>query len=287
MEYRRTGQLGGSQTAGGFRTAARAVACDAAGSWYLAGDEEIRVFGAAGDLVRRWPTSRPAWSLAIDPEGRIWAGEPEQIEVFSPEGRLEASWPDAEWFGLITALAVTASEVFAADARTRWIHRFGRDRTLRNHIGDRHRKGGFHIPNGVLDFALDVDGTLVVANPGMHRVERYRPDGSKLGYFGRFGQHDPAGFPGCCNPTNVALAPGREVVVSEKAGPRVKVYDPEGRLLSVVAAGEDFDPGCKNMDLAVDRDGRIGVVDPVERLLALYEPAPAPSAKVTAAEASP
>jgi hypothetical protein len=249
------------------------VACDGAGSWYLAGDEEIRVFTAAGEPVRRWPTSRPAWSVAIDPEGRIWAGEQERLEVFSAEGRLEETWSDEERFGLITALAVTASEVFVADARTRWIHRLGRDRGLRNHIGDRHRKGGFHIPNGVLDFALDPNGTVVVANPGMHRVERYRPDGEALGHFGRFGQHDPAGFPGCCNPTNLALGPAGEVVVSEKAGPRVKAYDAEGRLLAVVAGAEDFDPGCKNMDLAVDGEGRIGVLDPVARVLAVYQSA--------------
>ena len=47
---------------------------------------------------------------------------------------------------------------FCADASARWIHRYARDGTLRNHIGDRHRKGGFHIPNGVVDFAVDDQG---------------------------------------------------------------------------------------------------------------------------------
>jgi sugar lactone lactonase YvrE len=53
------------------------------------------------------------------------------------------------------------------------------------------------------------------------------------------------------------------IIVSEKAGPRAKVYDPEGRLLTVVS-DDAFDPGAKNMDLAVDSRGRIYVVDTVK-----------------------
>lgn len=250
---------------------ARAVSWSPDGSWYLAGDQEVLAFDSAGGFLRRWSTALPAWSLALDPSGRVWAGEDGRIEVFSPEGRLEDTWRNEELLGFITELAVTADEVFVADARSRWIHRFDRQRALVNHIGDDHRKGGFHIPNGVLDFAIDLDGTVVVANPGMHRVERYRPDGEALGYFGRFGQHEPEGFPGCCNPTNLALGPGGEIVVSEKAGPRVKVYDAQGELTAVVAAGDDFDAACKNMDLAVTDTGAIGVVDPVERMVVVFE----------------
>lgn len=273
MQYRRSGTIGRERSAAGrLRESARAVAWSPDGSWYLAGDQEIVAFDPEGGLVRRWSTGLPAWSLAVDPQGRLWAGEQGQIEVFSAAGRIEDTWRDPKYFGLVTELAITEEDIYVADAYTRWIHRFDPQRSLVNHIGDKHRKGGFHIPNGVLDFAIDVDGTVVVANPGMHRVERYRADGEKLGYFGRFGQHDAEGFPGCCNPTNLALGPEGEIVVSEKAGPRVKVYDPQGELVTVVAAGDDFDPACKNMDLAVTDTGLIGVVDPVERMLVLFEP---------------
>ena len=106
-----------------------------------------------------------------------------------------------------------------------------------------------------------------------------------MGHFGQFGQHDPKGFPGCCNPTNLALGPGGEIVVSEKAGPRVKVYDAQGELISVVAAGEDFDPACKNMDLAVTDAGVIAVVDPVELRVVLFAPE-AGSEEIPAVEGS-
>jgi len=279
MKYRRIGEMGAPGAKGArFEESARAVACTSDGFWYLAGDQEIHAFDSEGKQVGAWPTSLPAWSLAVDRGGRIWAGEQGQVEVFSPEGHLQDTWQNEKLFGFLTAIAVGERDIFVADARSRWIHRFDHNRGFVNHIGDHHRKGGFHIPNGVLDFAVDLDGTVVVANPGMHRVERYTPDGESLGYFGRFGQHDPESFPGCCNPTNLALGPGGQVVVSEKAGPRVKVYDPHGKLMAVVAAGDDFDLGCKNMDLAVDTEGVIGVVDPIERILVLYEPVDAPVA---------
>jgi hypothetical protein len=52
------------------------------------------------------------------------------------------------------------------------------------------------------------------------------------------------------------------VIVTEKAGPRIKVYDSTGKLLAWVG-GELFDPNCKNMDVAVDAEGLIYVVDTI------------------------
>jgi hypothetical protein len=272
MEYRFGRRLGiRDSDEWSFRAALRAVAWTQRGEWILVGDEEVKILTADNEPLRRWPTSRPAWSVTVDDEGAIWVGEPGQIEVFSAAGRLEDTWREEKWFSLVTALHVAGSNVFVGDAGTRWIHRFDRDRRLLNHLGDRHRKGGFHIPNGVVDFGCDSDGTVVVANPGMHRVERYSPEGELIDRFGRFGQQDPAGFPGCCNPTNVALGPAGAVVVSEKAGPRVKVYDRDGHLLTVVAGAADFDPACKNMDLTVDEKGSIGVVDTVDLTVAIFD----------------
>jgi hypothetical protein len=58
--------------------------------------------------------------------------------------------------------------------------------------------------------------------------------------------------------------------VTEKADPRVKVYDAGGRLLTVIASVE-FDVNCKNMDLAVDRGGRVWVADTVRREILAFE----------------
>ncbi len=264
MHYRQIRALSGrGSDSHQFTNALRAVVADGDGSLFLAGDSEIKVFGGEGRLQRRWPTARPGYGLAVSADGRVWVGEAGQVEIFSATGELLDTWRDSERLGLVTAVGLHGDDVYCADAHARWIRRYDMRGGLRNNIGDRHRKGGFHIPNGRVDFAVDSGGVVHVANPGMHRVERYKPDGELLGHFGRFGNVDPEGFPGCCNPTNLALGPAGEVVVTEKAGPRVKVYDDAGQLVTVVAGGDTFDPGAKNMDVAVDSSGRIAVADPV------------------------
>lgn len=254
-----------------FGQALRGVAVDGEGRLYLAGDSEVKVFDSGGELTRRWATSRPGFAVAVDREGRVWVGQEGRAEVYSAGGELLDGWRDGERLGLVTAIGFTAGGVLLADAAARCIRHYDRRGTWLNDVGDRHRKGGFHIPNGMVDFAVDGAGVVHVANPGMHRVERYTATGEPRGYFGRFDGRDPAGFPGCCNPTNVALARHGRVVVTEKAEPRVKVYDAEGRLETVVAGAEDFDPGCKNMDVAVDPWDRIAVADTVRLTLKVFE----------------
>ena len=246
-----------------FSEALRGIAVDADDFIYAVGDSTVKVFDPEGELLRQWATDRPGFSVAVDGRGRVWVGQSQQVEICDPPPE-KAIWRDAERLGLITAIAFGGTDVFLADARARRIHRYDQQGRFLNDIGDKHRKGGFDIPNGVVDFAIDDQGVLHVANPGMHRVERYAADGELLGHFGRFDGRDPQGFPGCCNPTNVTVDGAGRVIVTEKAGPRAKIYDAGGALLSVVA-DDGFDLGAKNMDVATDSRGRIYVAD-TERL---------------------
>lgn len=272
MEYRLTHRIGGKGVAPHqFRQALRGVAVHR-DRVYAVGDLALKMFGLEGGLLGQWATSLPGECVGVDGEGRIWVGERQKVEIFDPKEGLVDTWQDPERLGLVTAIGFAGGDVFIADATARWIRRYDGKGRLVNNIGDRHRKGGFHIPNGVVDFALDGEGVLHVANPGMYRVERYSADGTLLGRFGHFDGRDPAGFPGCCNPTNLAVDGEGRVIVSEKAGPRVKIYDSAGELLTVVADAV-FDAGAKNMDLAVDAKGRIYVVDTVRLEICVFSPA--------------
>ena len=272
MEFEADRSIGGKGSAEHqFAEALRGIAVGPGGGIWAVGDSEVKVFNREGKLLRRWKTASPGHSVAVDDDGRVWVGEWEQVEIFDPTGEPIDIWKGAGRLGLVTAIGFGAEDVFLADASVRWIHRYDREGKFLNDIGDKHRKGGFHIPNGVVDFAVAADGILHVANPGMHRVERYTAEGGLLGHFGRFDGRDPAGFPGCCNPTNVTLDGSGRVIVSEKAGPRAKVYDPEGNLLTVVS-DDAFDPGAKNMDVATDSEGRIYVADTVRLEILVFAP---------------
>ena len=63
---------------------------------------------------------------------------------------------------------------------------------------------------------------------------------------------------------NLATTPDGKVVTAEKMVARVKVFEPDGRLLAVIGP-EHFDPKCTQIHLAVDSKGRILAADPVRR----------------------
>ncbi len=258
-----------------FATALRGVTVDSRDRLYAAGDSEVKVFGPDGTFQRRWPTSSPAHAVAVAGDGRVFVGESGQVEIFDEAGRMTDTWRHAQRLGRVTAIGFVGSDVLVADASDRTIRRYDARGRFLNDIGRNNRTQGFLIPNGVLDFSVDAGGVIHAANPGKHRVERYTPADQLLGHIGRFDGIDPSGFPGCCNPTNVTVAGRDRIYVTEKAGPRVKVYDFQGRLLSVIATAP-FDPNCKNMDLAVDERGRVYVADTVRLEICVFEGEPGP-----------
>jgi sugar lactone lactonase YvrE len=232
----------------------------------------VKVFDAAGRILRRWGTSRPVSAVAVSGDGSVYAGEAGQIEIFDSAGNLARTWRHDGHLGDVTAIEFFGTDIFVADSKDRCILRYGKNLNLLNTIGKDNRTNGFLIPNGVLDFSIDAAGIIHSANPGKHRVERYTREGQLLGHIGRFDGLDPSGFPGCCNPTNVAVGPSGWVYVTEKAGPRAKVMDAAGQLLAVIATNV-FDPNSKNMSIALDSHGRVYVADSVKLQVVVFEPA--------------
>ena len=283
MEYRQVKVIGGKGNAPGqFATSLRGLAVDTHGQLFAAGDSGITVFDKAGTVKRRWATSRPPLSVAVASDGAIYAGESGQIEIFDGAGKLVNTWREDVLLGRVTAVGFVKDGVLAGDAADRAIRHFDRAGKFRNTIGKNNPVNGFLIPNGVVDFAVDAQDVIHAANPGKHRVERYLPSGTLLGHIGRFHGTDPAGFGGCCNPTNVAVRdqggtghraawPVNCIYVTEKAGPRAKVYDFDGNLQGVIASAP-FDPNCKNMNVAVDARGLVYVADTVKLSIFVFEP---------------
>ena len=80
------------------------------------------------------------------------------------------------------------------------------------------------------------------------------------------------GFCGCCNPSNFAMIYDSLFVTSEKGIERVKIYNADGTFRCVVAGPDQFEAGTKGLDLAVDKNNRILVLDPVKKLIRIFEP---------------
>ncbi len=244
---------------------------DRNGGVYCVRGRDVQAFDKKGKRLRSWKTAQKAASVAVGEDGRVWVGEFRQVEIFDDKGNLKATWKDPENLGLVTAIELAKDGVFLADALGRAIRRYDLKGKLRFSIGEKHGARGFAVPNGYLDFGRDAKGNLRVANPGKHRVETFSQEGKFLGKFGRFGMRDPAHFRGCCNPTNLAVCPSGRIVVTEKAPPRVKIYDPDGKFLGVFGE-KQFDRDCRNMDVAVDQAERIYVSDPIRWSIEIFEP---------------
>lgn len=272
LRYRKTrlisGRAAGPQQ---FARALRGLAIDGQDRVYAVGDSKLVVFSPTGKLLRSWATERPGYSVAVAADGTTYVGQQGQIEIFDQTGKLLDTWRDADRLGLVSAIGLTGDGVLVANVKGRCIRRYDMSGGFHHNIGKDNRMRGFMLPNRHLDFALDATGVIHAANPGRHRVERYTVDGKLLGHFGRFDGQDPAGFTGCCNPTNLALTPQGQLVTAEKAAPRVKLYDADRKLLTVIGKG-DFDPNCKNMDVVVDSRGRIYVIDTVRLHICVYAP---------------
>jgi sugar lactone lactonase YvrE len=229
----------------------------------------VKVYDGDGALRGRWATDFPGTCVAVRDDATVFVGGEGRIATYSSAGKAVDLWTDPDRLGRVTAIDFADEHILVADAADRCIRRFDRNRRWLNDIGKAGNTKGFMIPNGHLDFSVDDEGIIHVCNPAAHRVERYTLDGEKIGQFGRFGVRQPEDFPGCCNPTNLALSPEGHVVVTEKAAPRLKIYDAEGKLRAYVGP-EAFDANCKNMDVAVDAEGRIYVVDTVRLQICVF-----------------
>jgi len=272
MEYKQIRVVSGRGAgADQFAHELRGIAVDPAGLLYAVGDSAVKVFDKSGKLLRQWETSQPGQCVTIGDDGMVYVGEAGQMEVFDASGKLSKTWQDSERLGLVTAVGMHGDDVYLADAQDRCIRRYNRKGVWQSDIGRDNNTRGFLIPNGQVDFVVDPEGVIHAVNPAKFRIERYTRTGEMLGKFGKFGTHHIEDFQGCCNPTNVTLTKEGYVVVTEKAGPRMKVYDADGKLLAYVG-NEAFDPNCKNMDVAADAQGNIYVADTARLHVCVFAP---------------
>lgn len=254
-----------------FRRSLAGVAVGASDRVYALGDDEVTVFEPNGNLVQAWNVAPNAACLTVAHDGRVYVGAPGRVDIYDTKGIRAAGFVVGEpkQPPAVTAVKVFQQEILVADADARLIRRYdigGRQLGL---IGNKSKTGSFMLPNRWLDFDVDSKGIIRATDTGRHLVTAWDIDGKLVGSFGRFGMNDPADFVGCCNPVNLAVTPDGKIVTAEKMVARVKVYETDGKLLSVIGP-EHFDQNCTHIYLAVDSKGRILAADPVQRQIKIF-----------------
>ena len=264
----------------------RGIALDADGRLYIAG-AQLRVLDARLAETLRIDLQGDAGCVAVDAGGAIYLGMKSgpdglgpHVRKYDAAGKPAASWGKAGRgpgeLSVPTGIALRKDRICVADPGNRCIHVYD---LAGDFIDDLGKRGGgdpgLICPSPFLDCAVDGAGTLLVPNPGVWRVESYSPAGARTGAWGEGGVK-PHQFPGCCNPTNVAVLADGAIVVSEKRGPNLKVYSATGALLAYTG-GEIFHPDAAGIDLACDAAGRIYALDPAAEKVLTLEPAGAPT----------
>ena len=273
IRYRKAAELVGPSSAHPLRRSLCGIAVGPRDRIHVLGDDEVRVFSAeTGELLGRWPAPPESLCLAVDSEEWVWMGRSGRVDAFDGAGKAMGGFPVAPAGKPATVTSVKAygKEILVADASARHIRRYDRLGRPLGEIGTRNKTRGFMLPNRWLDIAVDPSGVIRATDTGRHQVTAWKLDGEPAGRFGKFGLQSPGDFVGCCNPVNVAAAPGGRIVTAEKVAARVKIYDSEGNLLGLIGP-EHFDPRCVHIPLAVDSKARILAGDPVRLGVSIFE----------------
>ena len=249
------------------------LATGTSGEILVSGKDGVEIFEATGTLINKFNIEGTAQCIAVSKNGSILLGMTDHIEIWNNNGKKLSQWNSCGADAVITSIATDGDNVFVADAGQKVVYHFDKKGKLISKIGQKDPATGvpgFIIPSPYFDLGISKDGNLWVVNPGRHSFEKYSFDGKLLSSWGKASM-TMEGFCGCCNPSNFAFLHDSLFVTSEKAIERVKIYNPDGSFLCLVAAPAQFEEGTKGLDLAVDSDNRILVLDPVKKCVRIFE----------------
>jgi hypothetical protein len=241
------------------------IASAADGTVFACGDRSLLALDRSGALKRRWDfEDRPTCVAAAD-DGTLYVGFVDHVEVVKLGGSA-TRWTGLGGQAIVTSIAVLGREVLVADAGNRMVLRFDPAGRLVGTLG-----GGWVVPSPYFDVAAAPDGTAWVADPGRRTLRHFAADGTLLAAWGE-SSPEIAGFGGCCNPVHLAVLPCGAPVTAEKGLPRVKVYEPDGRLWMVTAGPSKFAPSETGLDLATRKanGGEVIVLVPSRRVVRVY-----------------
>jgi hypothetical protein len=250
----------------------RGVAAGPEDRVYVVGDKALLILDSAGKQLSKTDLDKPAQNVAVGADGSAYVSLMDHIEVFDAKGVRKAVWTSPGPKTWITSIAVTASEVYAADFGNKIVYRYDPSGKVVGHLGGMSPQPGvgtYEVPSPYFDVVVDQSGRPWVAHVGKQRIENYNADGSLDSTWGKQG-NTIQGFSGCCNPSHIAVRKDGSFVTSEKGLVRVKIHGSSGDLVGVVAPAKDFEKGVHGLDLAVDSRDRILVADPGTSTVRVY-----------------
>lgn len=259
---------------------------------YLACQDELLCLTPGGSLIARLTVDVPPQALAIAPPGSLLPEHVivvggKKIQLYTPELTPVAAWTIADEPFQPVAVAAGKEQIYLVNAALGEVLRINfQGQVVGRFAGSDPARGwpGLVLPSLRTDLAVDAEGRVFLANPGLRRVEVYTAQGVLELYWGEEGTSLSAFF-GCCNPQHLTLLPNGHVVTSEKGLLRIKEMSAFGELVALVAGEDELNEfeqlrhqkGALGepvvVDIAADSRGGIWALYPGCPLLLYFEPA--------------
>ena len=296
----------------------RCFCIDSSGRICIGGDTKIVAVDSEGEKLWSYNLENEPKVLLIPETGQVFAnclivGYNDSMEVFraTEEGYFEPvpffAWKLPGGTPFLRSIISTDDSLYLADAGEKLAYRLDEKGHILGMIKNENEAeienpgqeseqvfsgfGKLNLQN--LSVVISpVDQLLYITNPARHRIEAFTKDavwkkesiwGTQSDYFD--------GFCGISNPSGLAVMKNGNFVTAEMFIPRVKMFDPNGNFLTVVAATDDLEKpplNVKNIpkgaeikqrtqigdenpiQIAITPEQNIAVLDPTYRVLRFY-----------------
>lgn len=240
---------------------------------YVAGDSSLVMISFDGKIAERHAVEAGPDCLLVGKQS-ILLGYKTFVVQYDREMNLLRTWGDLGERAVITNMAASDESVYVADAGNRKVMIYSLEGELKGSFEGKSESEaghGFIVPSANFDLVVNSFGELWVVNPGKHALENYSDDGRMRGYW-ESASFEIEGFLGCCNPARITAMEDGSFVTSEKGMVRIKIHDQSGKLLSVIAAPEQFNEEGKAPDVCVDDKGVVYALDFDRNVIRIFEP---------------
>lgn len=197
----------------------------------LGGKDFVACYDHDFNVIWKYATELPVSALSAS-GSIVYAALQGTILLLDTKGEKVGEWSPFMENSLITSIASDENLLAFADAVNKSVFITDKHGVVKDVIG----KSGepFIVPSPFFDVAFGDGDTIYIANPGRHRIETRKIDGTLLYYFGKPGADSDAFF-GCCNPSHFAKIPGG-FATAEKGTSRIKLLDNEGNFREIISA---------------------------------------------------
>ena len=283
---------------------------------FIGSDSQVLVYNGSGRHLGSFPVSGQPQALVLSRQEQFHPGKllvvfQDHVDLYSlsddtaePFSASQlTSWKSFEGKPFLTSIALTADAAYIADAGEKIIYKCNAFGQIIQKIGGspsptehanntRTAFPGFTISHPPYLSVTASSRLIHVANAGRHRVESFTTGGvwePSLSWGDLSANF--VGFCGSCNPVGIDTLSDGRIVTVEKTIDRVKVYETDGRLATVVAGPEQLDrlpadrieqgerylsrsqnPDASNRPLFLSVvDDRVILLDPLLQLVRIFE----------------